>query len=419
MGVTHGTSGKNKGGVTKSETIKTKLVANITILLVIFMIATAILLIWLNNEKNNKIISEVEEVKKQASVDTSIWDTKSVTIVKDTSRGYEINVPIPRGYVMSNVTGETDVKTGLVIYEGEEAVTDSNKDEAQKTRNQWVWIPVNPSEMYGTDENGKKWGKLYRFYSSRVSNNNWSEENGIMRINSLTGYRESDIVRDYDTDNYLVSYINEYEAGHELLKDIEMQFENIVKSVEKYGGFYIGRYETGNLSQEIPAIVKGNTDIVNQTWYSMYEKSKKIDEENKTIKTSMIYGSQWDATLKYLVESGSKTYEEVGTDSTSWGNYRNSTFEYINTNGSTVTKSENADVRIPSGSSEYTKANNIYDLAGNVYDWTVEADNSFGRVLRGGRYSFTATISPAGYRGYSYSVNSNNFFGYRAILYIK
>ena len=123
MGVTHGTSGKNKGGVTKSETIKTKLVANITILLVIFMIATAILLIWLNNEKNNKIISEVEEVKKQASVDTSIWDTKSVTIVKDTSRGYEINVPIPRGYVMSNVTGETDVKTGLVIYEGEEAVT--------------------------------------------------------------------------------------------------------------------------------------------------------------------------------------------------------------------------------------------------------------------------------------------------------
>ena len=416
---THDTFSENKGRVTKNKTIKTKLVVSITILLVILIIATTILLIWLNNEKNNKTISEVEEVSMQASVDTGMWDTNSVTVVKDTSMGYEINVPIPKGYVMSNVTGETEIKTGLVIYEGEEAVTDSNKDEAQKTRNQWVWVPVKASEMYGTDENGKKWGKLYDFNSNGFTPLNWSETNGVMKISGTGRYREPDIVRERDTDNYLIRYTNNYETGHELLKDVEIEFESIIESVEKYGGFYIGRYETGNLSQEIPAIVKGNTDISDQTWYSMYEKCKRIDEENKTIKTSMIYGSQWDATLKYLVESGSKTYEEVGEDSRSWGNYRNSTFEYINESGSTVTKSENADVRIPSGSSEYTKANNIYDLAGNVYDWTVEADNSFGRVLRGGRYSFTATISPAGYRGYSYSVNSNNFFGYRAILYIK
>ena len=355
----------------------------------------------------------------QASVDTGMWDTNSVTIVKDTSMGYEINVPIPKGYVMSNVTGETEVKTGLVIYEGEEAVTDSNKEEAQKTRNQWIWVPVNPSEMYGTDENGNRLGKLYSFNSSGISNNNWSETNGVMEISNITSYREPEIVNDYDIDNYLAEYSENFEMKHELFKSIKIEFSEIVNSVEKYGGFYVGRYETGNLKGEKPIIVKGNTDIESQTWYTMYEKCKVIDDENKNVKTNMIYGSQWDAMLKYLVESGSKTYEEVGEDSRSWGNYRNSTFEYINESGSTVTKSENADVRIPSGSSEYTKANNIYDLAGNVYDWTVEADNSFGRVLRGGRYSFTATISPAGYRGYSYSVNSNNFFGYRAILYIK
>ena len=403
----------------KNVIVKTKLVVGINILLVVLIIATAILLMWLNNEKTNKTISEVEEVSMQASIDTSTWDTNNVTIIKDTSMGYEINVPIPKGYVMSNVTGETEVKTGLVIYEGEEAVTDSNKDTAQKTRNQWVWVPVNASEMYGTDENGKKWGKLYDFNSNGFTLLNWSETNGVMKISGSGRNREPDIVRDMDADNYLIRYTNNSETGHELLKDVEIEFENIVESVEKYGGFYIGRYETGNLSQEIPAIVKENTDIGSQTWYSMYEKCKRIDEENKTIKTSMIYGSQWDATLKYLVESGSKTYEEVGEDSTSWGNYINSTFEYVNESGSTVTKSENSYVRIPSGSSEYTKANNIYDLAGNVFDWSVEAYGSYNRVLHGGYFNGSGATHPADLRLNFYPYYSNNYYGCRGVLYIK
>ncbi len=405
----HNTPIKNK---------KSILIISLIILVIFNIIVTRMFTSVVN--KNEPIV-EVEETKIQASVDASTWDTSKVTIVTDTSMGYEVSVPIPKGYVMSNVTGETEVKTGLVIYEGEEAVTDSNKDTAQKTRNQWVWVPVNASEMYGTDENGKKWGKLYRFYSSRVSNNNWSEENGIMRINSLTGYRESDIVRDYDTDNYLTRYTNEYKTGHELLRDIETEFENIVESVEKYGGFYIGRYETGNLSQEIPSIVKGNIDIGGKTWYTLYEKCKKIDEENKNVRTSMIYGSQWDATLKYLIESESKTYEEI-TDSRSWGNYNNSTFEYINTSGSTVTKSENSSVRIPSGSSEYTKSNNIYDLAGNVDEKTIEVYNSSYRVSRGGGYNFSGSgfsvdvrMDESAYKPISGFVNS----GCRIVLYIK
>ena len=239
-----------------------------------------------------------------------------------------------------------------------------------------------------------------------------------MKISSTNEYREPDIVGNYDTDNYLIRYTSNYETGHELLKDIEMEFEDIVESVEKYGGFYIGRYETGNLSQEIPAIVKGNTDIENQRWYIMYEKSKKIDEENKTIKTSMIYGSQWDATLKYLVESGSKTYGEVGAGSRSWGNYYNSTFEYVNASGSKVTKNVSASLIIPSGSSEYTKANNIYDLAGNVRDWTVEASSFSNRVVRGGCGGNDGTTYPADVREHN-PPTSSYYNGCRAILYIK
>ena len=72
-----------------------------------------------------------------------------------------ITVPVPKGYTASKVTGETTVEDGFVIYEGEEEVNDTNKDTAQTTRNRFVWVPVaNPSEMYGRDENCKKWGKL-------------------------------------------------------------------------------------------------------------------------------------------------------------------------------------------------------------------------------------------------------------------
>ena len=56
---------------------------------------------------------------------------------------------------------ENEIDTGYVIYEGEEEVTEANVEEARKTRNQYVWVPVpDASKIYGTDAKGKKWGKL-------------------------------------------------------------------------------------------------------------------------------------------------------------------------------------------------------------------------------------------------------------------
>ena len=408
--ITHNAS-REKG---KRINVKVKII--ITLILVFLMIII-IALILLNFRNGGEKISELERKKIQASADISTWDTSKVTIVTDTSMGYEINVPIPEGYVMSAVTGETEVKTGLVIYEGEEAVTDSNKETAQKTRNQWVWIPVEPSEMYGTDASGNKLGKLYNF-NNGISNNNWNETNGVMKINNLTSYREPEIVNDYDIDTYLTEYSDNLEMEHELLNDIKMGFNEIVLSVEKYGGFYIGRYETGNLKGERPIIVKGNTDIESQTWYTMFEKCKLIDEENKNVKTNMIYGSQWDAMLKYLLDSGSKTYEEVGENSTSWGNYRESTFEYIDESGGIVTKEANTTVKIPSGNSEYTKVNNIYDMAGNVSDWTAESYSSYYRVLRGYYCNSDSDYWCTGNRGGSSPTSSNDNYGSRVGLYL-
>ena len=345
-------------------------------------------------------------------------------------------VPVPNGYVGSKVTEENEINTGYVIYEGEEEVNDTNKDEAQKSRNQYVWIPVpDISKFYGTDANGKKWGKIYNFTSGTNSSDlfdevtgtyplNWGESNGIMRINSKTNYREPDVVPKYgstvyDGDSRLKTLGLGARTTQEFLSQVESEFNRMLASVEKYGGFYIGRYETGNINQDTPVIQKGNTNIDSQTWYNMYKRCKNLKGKNTNVETGIAWGNQFDRTLAWLVETGNKTKQEITDDSTSWGNYRNATFEYINSSGSTTTKNENSRTRIPTGSAEYTKANNIYDLSGNVLDWTMEACITLYRGLRGGGYYDTGTYSPAGYRYYGYPTSSYDLYGCRSALYIK
>ena len=345
-------------------------------------------------------------------------------------------VPVPNGYVGSKVTGENEINTGYVIYEGEEEVNDTNKDEAQKSRNQYVWIPVpDPSKFYGTDANGKKWGKIYNFTSGTNSSDlfdevtgtyplNWGESNGIMRINSKTNYREPDVVPKsgstvYDGDSRLKTLGLGARTTQEFLSQVESEFNRMLASVEKYGGFYIGRYETGNLSKETVVVQKGNNDMGSQTWYTMYKRCKNLKGKNTNVETGIAWGNQFDRTLAWLVETGNKTKQEITDDSTSWGNYKNATFEYINSSGNTATKNKDSSTRIPTGSAEYTKANNIYDLSGNVWDWTMEAYVTYHRVLRGGYCYGTGANVPADSRGDYVPTNSNYYRGCRSALYIK
>ena len=121
----------------------------------------------------------------------------------------------------------------------------------------------------------------------------------------------------------------------------------------------------------------------------------------------------------WLIETGSKTKEQIADDSTSWGNYNNATFEYVNSSGSTVTKNENSGTKIPTGNTEYTKANNIYDLAGNVHDWTMEAYSTSGRVYRGGYCNGDGVSFPADSRNGNVPTYSYYYYGCRSALYIK
>ena len=336
-------------------------------------------LAFARNEKND-VQAEATTQSEQGAQARELVDNENMTVQTDASGD---KIPVPRGYVGSQAAGENEIDTGYVIYEGEDPVTDANVADAQKTRNQYVWVPVpDVSKMYGTDSSGKKWGKLYNFATSSSNANydattgaypnNWSETNGVMRISSSTGYREPDILtyKNYDSNSYLKQYGLGSMTRHDLLLEMQKDFNNMINSVKKYGGFYIGRYETGDLNQEFAVVRKGNTNIGDQTWYTMYKKCKKLKGANKQVETGMIWGSQWDRTLMWLVESGNKSIAEICDDSTSWGNYSNNS-------------EPGAGSRRPTGYSETWKANNIYDLAGNVRDWTLEADGTSYRLTVG------------------------------------
>ena len=318
------------------------------------IVATSVCIFALKNKEN--VVYGAEETSSRFNPET-LQDNEHMHVELDSSGD---KVPVPNGYVGSKATGENEIDTGYVIYEGTEEVNDNNVEEAQKTRNQYVWIPVpDASTMYGTDANGKKWGKLYNFAtSSNNANydeetgaypNNWSEKNGVMSITNKGSYREPDIVKGYsstavfDMDSKLATLGLGAETIHDFLIQLDEKFNAMIGSVEKYGGFYIGRYETGNLSKDSAVVTRGNNDNRNQNWYTMYNKCKTLKDKNTNVETGIIWGCQWYRTLIWLIESGNKSIEEICVDSSSWGNF----------NGSIRT----------TGYNEAWKAANIYDLA--------------------------------------------------------
>lgn len=305
----------------------------------------------------------------------------------------DTNIDVNTSDATTNDTTTNDDTTTDTTVPTQEEINIFN---LQKTRNQYVWVPVDdPSRIYGVDSKGKIWGKLYWFSSTGREAYNWTETNGIMNITSQTDYRDTN-VSVYNRDGY--SYMHSYGLGetrYEMLaQELEQNYYEIIESIKKYGGFYIGRYETGGLNRTA-VVRKMDTNIARQNWYTMYKKCLTLKGTNTDVKTSMIFGNLWDETLEWLVKSGATisdgttlTYQLVSSNSTTWGNYYNATFNYIAANAETPlmteTKAQSTSTRIPAGSAEYTKANNVYDMAGNVGDWTTEVFFTGGMVYYGG-----------------------------------
>ena len=345
---------------------------------------------------------------------TEGWDLSKVTAV-ESGDDEPVIVPVPIGYTASKATGEDKVQDGFVIYEGTDEVNDENVAGAKTSRNQFIWVPVDDiskmaNQISGTDGNGRQnyQGKLYDFSTSGAT---WNQS----YVPGSTDYREPDIVTQYDGSDatndasYFKTAISTTMTGSEFKTQLEEEYNEMVESVQTYGGFYIGRYETGNLAANTttePVVVKGNNSISEVNWYYMYQNSKKI-AANNNVTSTMIWGSMFERTLIWLTETGEKSYSEL-KDSRTWGNYSDSTGEAVTNSGSKQT----------TGKNDAWKANNIYDLAGNVYDWTIEAYGTNSRVLRGGNYSFSGSGHPASDRLYSLPSSSYSYYGSRSALYV-
>ena len=352
-----------------------------------------------------KLLNEMAQYNEGSSSDDGKvtlpdgWNGDKVNPVKSEDN---IVVPVPKGYTASTVTGEKSVSSGFVIKEG-------NDGSATSGINEFVWVPVsNISDIYDEANNA---GQLWDFSGTTSTKITYSTEKN-------RGYREPDVVTDASSGSDSISG-SDYDAKSSYLQqaglsasatasDFKIQLQNefneMIKSVKTYGGFYIGRYETGNLSQTKAVVQKNNTDINKQTWYKQYKLCKTI-KANDNVATSMLWGCQWDATMRWMQTSTNSEVANFPTNSTGKGNYRG-------TQGDT-------NKVIPTGSNSSYSVNNIYDMAGNVFDWTMEANDAYLRVSRGGLYVGAASLSPASDRNYGCPVNSVSSNGCRSTLYVK
>ena len=334
----------------------------------------------------------------------------------------------PAGTVPENsIVIEADANKGIVI-----------KD---KNNNEWVWIEVPKTTVFTgltidttgtlteqnyTDIKNKliAYAGVYRNGSASQNYNNWTDEwyNGC----GMT------------SDEYIAKY------------------QNMLKSVYTYGGFWIGRYEAG-IEGSIDDVSKARTSYstvtigtspkainqkdaipYNYVYCSEAQVLAKEMTPDSSYTSSLMFGIQWDLVCKFLEVKSDLTTADINSNSTNWGNYNNAKIEnivsgkYAIYNGVSLgewitisklyTKQNSGnDYRtlLSTGITDYTKKMNIYDFAGNEWEWTLEkASNSYDScAYRGGGYDLTGSDYPDSGRSSSSTTSSYSSVGFRSILY--
>ena len=329
--------------------------------------------------------------KEYASIEDYIESTKPLPNIEagvraETNSNYK-GATIPKGFTVSGIKSEQTIEGGLVIYDIPEGITPdwSNPDSVKTKYNQFVWIPV---EVKSTDTENS----IASFYRSEWTAN--ASTGGERTTGLSTDYTEPDSTNDTTDKTGIVDQITE-----------------LTKSIYKHGGFYIGRYEAGSKTPRTSS--SGVTEIgIKQDMYpyiyvkwgdsmssigttgALYLSNSLYNTNEYGAKSMLCTGACWDSMLDFI-----KDREHSVMDSRTWGNYSNSeTFEITrgayavynnntlgssNNVGSKYSKMKNTSILLTTGATERNCSKNIYDVAGNCYEWTTESNSSSNRVYRG------------------------------------
>ena len=219
---------------------------------------------------------------------------------------------------------------------------------------------------------------------------------------------EASYVKDFSFPSYYGATASNTSDDPSLPTDITDE----AADVKKYGGFYIGRYEAGIPTGDTSPSNKTGKPVSKQgakVWTNItYDNAKASAESmisNDYVQTGLLTGKAWDTTCHFIEDAVSSL-----TDSRTYGNHSNSQ------SPANVTGYGSKQV---AGFSDKWSVKNIYDLAGNVWEWTSGA-YSANRIYRGGSYNYGGDNYPVSYRNYSNVPSlTSGFIGFRSRLYIK
>ncbi len=322
------------------------------------------------------IIGNVEVGKGPEESDTLVPGEESEATVKNNYEdGNKDKATIPEGFKVSEKEEEQTIDTGLVVIGPDESefvwvpVEDINRMVMCKSKTESdqcnIELAENDTKLVCTEHGNSEdiCGKLYATgveenFDNTLTKQTYTKDSGI---------REPDLLSDYDKDDNL-----------NIVSNIENEFKEMALSVAKYGGFYVSRYETGLTDDNKPvsknaSVTANNIATANagksalKNWYGLYSKAKEYNtNENvsSNIKSSMIWGSQYDAMMLWMQENGIEVKNGANETDTK-------PTEIAVRNTSTVTGKEPNDL-----------LNNVYDIWGCHRECTLEGYDTYYRVIR-------------------------------------